>query len=74
MNLEALIEIISNVTKFEVEEITKESTLGDELAIDSLEMLKITTELEVKLGVILDADKIAKLITVEDLYNYILSR
>lgn len=74
MTIDNLISIISDVTKIDISEISKETAIYSDLAVDSLEMLKIITEVEAKLDVIFDNDKLAQITTVEELFNYITSR
>lgn len=74
MELDALINIISDITKIDSCEITKDTVLITDLALDSLELYKIVTEIESKLDIMVDIDSLSSVSTVEELYSYFTAR
>ena len=74
MKLDALINIISEITKVDAGEITKDTVLATDLAFDSLEMFKLVTELEARLDIMINMSELKELATVDELYNYFYRR
>ncbi|MDD6102791.1 MAG: acyl carrier protein [Clostridiales bacterium] len=74
MKLDALINIISEITKVDAGEITKDTVLATDLALDSLEMFKLVTEIEARLDIMINMSELKELATVDELYNYFYRR
>ena len=68
MMLEKIAEILSKYTK---EEITAESTLVNDLGLSSFDIVSIVTTFEDEFDIEISDRDIRKLITVEDIINYI---
>lgn len=74
MTLDRIREIISDNTKIDINEISADSLLEDDLAVDSMEMFKIITEIEEELDASLDHDKLFGLKTVGEINEFIKKR
>ena len=53
------------------EEIKPESTFADDLSADSLDIVELVMEIEEKFGISIPDDDAEKILTVEDVVNYI---
>ncbi len=69
MTKEKLFQIISENTGVEINEITEESHLYDELGIDSLELEKIVAEAEAIFDTVYDRRGYSAVVTVGELYQ-----
>lgn len=69
MTKEKLFQIISEITGVELNEITEESHLYDELGIDSLELEKIVAEAEAIYDTVYDRPGYSSVVTVGELYQ-----
>ncbi|MCR4840988.1 MAG: hypothetical protein K5848_05550 [Lachnospiraceae bacterium] len=69
MTKEKLFQIISENTGVEINEITEESRLYDELGIDSLELEKIVAEAEAIFDTVYDRRGYSAVVTVGELYQ-----
>jgi acyl carrier protein len=71
MPLTRLIQIISEKSKTDINEISSESLLLEDLGIDSLTMLKILTTIEEEVDFELPFDEIKEITTVNELLQVI---
>ncbi|MGN0165113.1 MAG: phosphopantetheine-binding protein [Lachnospiraceae bacterium] len=74
MTLDRIREIISENTRIDINEISSDTLLMDDLATDSLEIFKIITELEDEIDAPLDREKMSHINTVGELYDFIKNR
>lgn len=74
MTLDRIREIISENTKIDINEISSDTLLFEDLAVDSLELFKIITELEEELDAILDKDALKRISTVGELNDFVKNR
>lgn len=74
MTLDRIREVISENTKIDINEITAETLLFEDLAVNSLEMFKIITELEDELDASLDRNRLKNISTVGGLEEFIKNR
>jgi len=66
-NLEKeIISIISDVSGFDVEEITLETNLANDLEIDSIKAIEITVAIEKKYKISIRDEDIPNIVTVKD--------
>ena len=68
---EKLKEIIVEQLGVNAEEIKPESTFADDLSADSLDIVELVMEIEEKFGISIPDDDAEKILTVEDVVNYI---
>ena len=61
-----IISIISDVSGFDVEEITLETNLANDLEIDSIKAIEITVAIEKKYKISIRDEDIPNIITVKD--------
>lgn len=72
MNLKnEVIEIISEVTEFPIENIKLESNLLNDLELESLDIVNLIAEFEKKYKISIKDEEIKCFQTVEDIINYI---
>lgn len=60
-------EILESITGTSIERITPETSLLDDLGIDSLDRVELALEIESEFGVDLDDDDLERIKTVDDL-------
>ena len=68
---EKLKEIIVEQLGVNAEEIKPESTFADDLSADSLDIVELVMEIEEKFGISIPDDDAEKILTVEDIVNFI---
>lgn len=71
MELNIVKQIIAEVLKVDVREISKETTLVLDLGADSLDIMRILMNIEEKFGLIIDKKAINQIETVNDVLNLI---
>ena len=69
--LAGLAEIVEEVAGVAQDDVTAEKSFVDDLDIDSLSMVEIAVQAEVKFGVKIPDDELANLKTVGDAVNYV---
>ena len=74
MNFERMREIIAENLSCELDKVTMEANLADDLGADSLAAVELSMALEDEFGVAIDDEDLPKLKTVGDLANYISAR
>ena len=74
MNFERMREIIAENLSCELDKVTMEANLADDLGADSLAAVELSMALEDEFGVAIDDEELPKLKTVGDLANYISAR
>lgn len=63
--------IVSLITKKPVREISDKAELRGELGMDSLAALDMLVTIEEKFGVVVEQDKAAAFVTLQDVFNYL---
>ncbi len=71
MELNIVKQIIAEVLKVDVREISEETTLVLDLGADSLDIMRILMNIEEKFGLIIDKKSISQIETVNDVLNLI---
>lgn len=71
MVLEKIIEILEEELDAEREDIKLESKLKEDLGADSLDLFELINKLEDECDVTIEEEDYAKLVTVQDIVNYI---
>lgn len=71
MELNIVKQIIAEVLKVDVREISEETTLVLDLGADSLDIMRILMNIEEKFGLIIDKKSISHIETVNDVLNLI---
>ncbi|NLJ57416.1 MAG: acyl carrier protein [Tissierellia bacterium] len=71
MILEKVKAILVEELDVEEEDITLESKIKDDLGADSLDLFELISQIEDELDVDIDEDDYGKLVTVEDIVNYL---
>lgn len=71
MEFEKLQRIIADVLNVELDEIKKETTFGDDLGADSLDIFQIVTTIEDEFSIQIKNEDMDHIITVEDAMNQI---
>lgn len=71
MELNIVKQIIAEVLKVDVREISEETTLVLDLGADSLDIMRILMNIEEKFGLIIDKKAINQIETVNDVLNLI---
>ncbi|EUJ37910.1 acyl carrier protein [Brochothrix thermosphacta] len=66
-------QIISDVSKVAMTEVHEDAELGNDLAIDSLDLLDVVTELEKKYQIDIPAEDMTDFITVKDIITAVQS-
>ncbi len=74
MDFEKMREIIAENLSCELDKVTMEADLADDLGADSLAAVELSMALEDEFGVAIDDEDLPKLKTVGDLANYISAR
>ena len=74
MDFEKMREIIAENLSCELDKVTMEADLADDLGADSLAAVELSMALEDEGGVAIDDEDLPKLKTVGDLANYISAR
>ena len=74
MDFEKMREIIAENLSCELDKVTMEADLADDLGADSLAAMELSMALEDEFGVAIDDEDLPKLKTVGDLANYISAR
>ena len=74
MDFEKMREIIAENLSCELDKVTMEADLADDLGADSLAAVELSMALEDEFGVAIDDEELPKLKTVGDLANYISAR
>ena len=74
MDFEKMREIIAENLSCELDKVTMEANLADDLGADSLAAVELSMALEDEFGVAIDDEDLPKLKTVGDLANYISAR
>ena len=74
MDFEKMREIIAENLSCELDKVTMEANLADDLGADSLAAVELSMALEDEFGVAIDDEELPKLKTVGDLANYISAR
>ena len=74
MDFEKMREIIPENLSCELDKVTMEADLADDLGADSLAAVELSMALEDEFGVAIDDEDLPKLKTVGDLANYISAR
>ena len=74
MDFEKMREIIAENLSCELDKVTMEADLADDLGADSLAAVELSMALEDEFGVAIDDEDLPKLKTVGDLVNYISAR
>lgn len=74
MTLDRIRGIISENTKIDINEISADTLLFEDLAVDSLEFFKIVTELEDELDAVLDREALKHVGTVGELNDFVKNR
>ena len=69
-----LLEVLKDVVTTDESKLTPEAKLIDDLDCDSLSAVEITMMLEEKLGITIDDDEVAKIVTIQDIINIIESK
>lgn len=71
MELELITEIVSQVMKVDPKEVSKTTTLVDDLGADSLDLLRIVMNIEERFNIKLPQNSIYDIATVEDAANLV---
>jgi len=71
MELELITEIVSQVMKVDPKEVSKTTTLVDDLGADSLDLLRIVMNIEERFNIKLPQNSIYEIATVEDAANLV---
>ncbi len=66
-------EIIADTVNIDEAEIKEESTLKEDLGIDSLDAVEISIALEDSFEISIPQEKVAEFVTVQDIVDYILA-
>ncbi|SPP28288.1 acyl carrier protein [Brochothrix thermosphacta] len=66
-------QIISDVSKVAITKVHEDAELGNDLAIDSLDLLDVVTELEKKYQIDIPAEDMTDFITVKDIITAVQS-
>lgn len=74
MVLEKIIEILEEELDVEKEDIKLESKLKEDLGADSLDLFELINKLEDECDVTIEEEDYTKLVTVQDIVNYIESK
>ena len=74
MDFEKMREIIAENLSCELDKVTMEADLANDLGADSLAAVELSMALEDEFGVAIDDEDLPKLKTVGDLANYISAR
>ena len=74
MDFEKMREIIAENLSCELDKVTMEADLAEDLEADSLAAVELSMALEDEFGVAIDDEDLPKLKTVGDLANYISAR
>ncbi len=74
MVLEKIIEILEEELDVEKEDIKLESKLKEDLGADSLDLFELINKLEDECDVTIEEEDYSKLVTVQDIVNYIESK
>jgi len=69
-----LLEVLKDVVTLDESKLIPEAKLIDDLGCDSLSAVEITMMLEEKLGITIDDDEVAKIVTIQDIINIIESK
>ena len=69
-----LSEVLKDVVTTDESKLIPEAKLIDDLGCDSLSAVEITMMLEEKLGITIDDDEVAKIVTIQDIINIIESK
>lgn len=69
--LEKVIDILSEFTMLEKEKITKESSLINDLGLNSLDVINVVVVFEEEFDIEIPDSKIKELVTVEDIKEYL---
>lgn len=64
-------EILAEELSVDIDEITLESSLKDDLNADSIDMMQVVDVLEQEFNVEVDTSELANILTVADIVNYI---
>ncbi|MEG0315027.1 MAG: acyl carrier protein [Erysipelotrichaceae bacterium] len=71
---EEIKEVLIDAVNCDEAQITPESTLKDDLAIDSLASVELVLELETKFDISITDDELLTLVTVQDVINIVESK
>lgn len=71
--LDKVISVIAEVLNAKKEDIKKETKLEEDLGADAFDVTEIVMALEVALNISMSDEEIEKMITIEDLTNYVSS-
>lgn len=71
MNFEAVRDIIAETLGCDVEQVTLEATLADDLGADSLASAELAMALEEAAGITIDDEDVVKFKTVGDIMEYL---
>lgn len=71
MVFEKIVEILEEELDVEKEDIKLDSKIKEDLGADSLDLFELISKLEDECDVVIEEEDYAKLITVQDIVNYI---
>ena len=71
MHFNEVREIIVDIISCSEDEVTLQTSLKDDLGIDSLDAMEIAMSVEEKLGVSIPEEKLGELVLVKDIVDYV---
>ena len=71
MSFEKIKELIVEIISCSEDEVTMETNMKDNLGVDSLDAMELAMSVEENLGVTIPEEKLAEMVYVKDVVNYV---